>query len=210
MNTSPATYERLRAMRHAEQSAAELAARIKAEAAPPETRDEQIARVAAEQVADAKARLATATPAEREALKRRIAMHGAVAADADKRQAEAERVEKFHADPMYQNAMKHYEVFRKNPGVAVPGVTAEAAALCGAILQNQDWQSPQDASKAYWTEVTKAEDAAYQAARNSAAQAEHDKLKADVVAANAKVAEVERRQALDKSRANLEAADGSQ
>lgn len=199
MNTR--TYERLRAMRAAEQRAAEMAQRVSEQAQTPRTHDEKVRDATAAHIAELQAKLRSGLllPAERAQLKRRLEIlkHGHAQADAAVK--EASRIERFRADAAYQNAKEHFAAFSRNPAVAV---TEDQIALCGAILNSTAWDSPQAAATAYWAEVARAEEAAYQQANTAALDAEQAALKAEHDAARAKLAALEREQALAQAQQN--------
>lgn len=198
-------YERrFQGRRRAEQAAAELAQRVAEQARPARTHLEKVRDAAASRIAELKSRLAWAPPAERARIKNVLAVltPGHAAAE-DQIKADA-RIEEFRSSPMYTNAKEHFEAFARTPP---PGVSSETVAYCKAVLEYQDWPTAEDAAKAYWSEVSKAEEAAYQVATAKADEARHLALKAEHDAAVSTVQSLERRQALDNARANLGASN---
>jgi hypothetical protein len=197
--------QRMLDRRRADQAAAELARKVAEQAAPLRTHDERVRDAADKRIDDLRAKLAWATSqGERDRIKRTLAVLSAGRDVATEKIKADARAEQFRNSASYVNAREHFEAFARTPP---PGVTSEDVALCQAILDYQDWPDAETAAKSYWSEVSRAEEAAYQVAQVKADELRHNALKAEHEAAQSTIVSLERRQALDNARANLGASN---
>ena len=120
MNTSQATYDRLKAMQRAEERASEMAKRVSEQARKPQSQDERVRDSLSNTIDEIRDRLRSApSPDEKARLYRRLDILTSGHAEVDTKINEDKRIAKFRADHGYQNAKTHFEGFSKTPAAPV-------------------------------------------------------------------------------------------